>query len=89
MKPMDIKILKSDFHRNGISGLGFQVTIFEWKDDENSTRTMVGIRFDEQGAVAVFDLEELAKQNIEFGGGNSWRGDNFEPHLPGTDGKIF
>ena len=85
---MDIKILKSDFHRNGVCGLGFRVTIFEWKED-SKTRTMVGIRFEEQGAVAVFDLKMLSEQNIEFARGNSWRGDNFEPYLPGVDGQIF
>lgn len=82
---MNIKIIKSEFHRNGICGLGFRVSIFEWKDERGKLRTMVGIRFQEQGACAVFDLNELAKKNIEFAAGNSWRGDYFEPELPGAD----
>lgn len=85
---MEIKILKSEFHRNGISGAGFTVSIFEMKD-HGEEHTMVGIRFDAPGHTAVFDLKMLAEQNIEFGQGNSWRGDNFEGDLPAPNGQIF
>ena len=85
---MNIKIIKSEFHRNGICGAGFKVSIFEW-DDGGVKRTMVGIRFDEAGHTAVFDLKMLSKQNIEFGMGNSWRGDHFEPELPAPNGQVF
>ena len=41
---------------------------------------MLGIVFDEQHHVAVFNLDKLALGNIAFGV-NSWRGDQYEPHL--------
>lgn len=83
-KPL-VGVIKSEFHRNGVSGAGFRVTIF--KNGETG-RTCVGIRFDQPGHVAVFDLELLAKQVIEFGV-NSFRGDVFEAELPTPDGQIF
>ena len=79
---MKIKVIKKDYHRNGVSGTGFDVVIFKTKgDDETSGKKMLGIVFPEQGAVAVFDVAELAKDNIEFAHGNSWRGDYFEDEL--------
>lgn len=78
------KIIKSDFHRNGITGAGFCVTLFE---DENGRR-FLGIRFDTPAHCAVLDLELLSKNVIEFGL-NSWRGDHYESDLPAPDGRLF
>jgi hypothetical protein len=82
---MKIKLIKTDYHRNGICGDGFTVSIFDWdgldergKKDEPKQR-MVAIDFGEIGQCpfAVFNLAELANGNIDFGRGNSWRGDHF------------
>jgi hypothetical protein len=66
-----------DYHRNGVGGNSFYVVTFE--DAENGP--MVGIVFSEPGDVAVFNTDELAKGNIAFGMGNSWRGDCYEDQL--------
>jgi hypothetical protein len=76
------KLVKIDYHRNGISGLGFHVGIVEEKE-EGKTRRMLVVRFpkkadDDTGNVvcAAFDLAQLKKEIIEFGH-NSWRGDYY------------
>ena len=79
---MDIKVIKQAYHRNGVGGIGFNVVIFKTQgDSETRNRKMLGVVFPESGAVAVFDIAELAKDNIEFAQGNSWRGDHFETGL--------
>jgi hypothetical protein len=71
----------ADYHRNGGSGTGFYVGIFEYDG-----RRMLGITFDDdERAVAVLDLDEAARGNIymhpspgkQNTGGNAWRGDHF------------
>ena len=42
---------------------------------------MMGVVFTEPGSCAVFDRDLLTIGNIKFAGGNSWRGDHFEPAL--------
>ena len=78
---MDIKIKEIAYHRNGCGGEGFYVSIFKATVD-GKRRKMVGIVFggseEYNGRVAVFDIAELAKDNIAFAEGNSWRGDHFE-----------
>lgn len=64
------------YHRNGISGAPFHVLIFRDPDEGR----MLGIVFDTEHHVAVFNLDKLALGNIAFGV-NSWRGDQYEPHL--------
>jgi hypothetical protein len=69
-------------HRNGISGAPFWVVLFS---DEEYGQNMVGIAFrdrvDNNGLVqvAVLDLNETLAGNIDFAGGNSWRGDWYAP----------
>ena len=67
-----------DYHRNGISGLGFHVMIVE---DEG--REILVVRFPEEadketGSIvcAVFDLKKLDERDIAFFS-NSFRGDRF------------
>lgn len=72
---MNIQIEKRSYHRNGISGNGFDVILF--KDQEVK---MIGIVFEGQGNVAVFNRKLLHKDIIEFGK-NSWRGDHYEEAL--------
>ena len=81
---MRIKTDKTSYHRNGVSGKGFWVVMFTANGDADCKgRRFVGVVFDAPRTVAVFDVDMLAAGNIEFAKGNSWRGDNFEPHLRG------
>lgn len=68
------------YHRNGVGGAGFHVATFSVRAS-GAYRDMIAVLFSEEGECAVFDIAELAKGNIEFGHGNSWRGDHFEPQL--------
>lgn len=81
---MLIKDVHIDYHRNGVCGNGFYVATFKWMDDDINPpreRHMVATIFHDQGNCAVFDIDELVKDNISFANGNSWRGDHFEPEL--------
>jgi len=73
-----LKVKKFDHHRNGISGLGFYVVIFDWNEPGEKQTNMTAFVFDEQGAIAITKNSELIKHNIEMNNGNSWRGDYFE-----------
>jgi len=86
---MNIKIIKTSHHRNGVSGEPFKVIIFEHsEDDDDMPKTMVAVRFADDSKdggfsaarCAVFDLALLYEGVIEFGE-NSWRGDHFATHL--------
>ncbi len=63
-------------HRNGICGAPFHPVIFRDPDEGR----MLGVVFDTDHHVAVFNLDKLALGNVAFGV-NSWRGDHYEPHL--------
>ena len=63
-------------HRNGISGAPFHAVLFRDPDEG----VMLGVVFEAEHHVAVFNLDKLALGNIAFGV-NSWRGDRYEPHL--------
>lgn len=65
---------KIAYHRNGVGGAGFHIVIFTDSESDTAARRMVAIQFEEEGYTAVLDLDELAKENIEFARGNSWRG---------------
>jgi len=71
------KITAASWHRNGIGGVGFYAILFD--DPENGP--MCASLFDEPGYCAVYKLSELAKGNIAFAQGNSWRGDRYESDL--------
>ena len=73
---MKLHIENIQRHRNGISGAPFHVLLFR---DPDGGR-MLGIVFEQEYHVAVFNLDKLALGNIVFGV-NSWRGDHYEPHL--------
>lgn len=76
------KATAASVHRNGVSGTPFKVVLFKFTED-GVTRNMVGIQFqDDDGtydlaATAVLDVDMLKAGEIEFAGGNSWRGDHF------------
>ena len=80
---MEIKVLDTAYHRNGIAGNGFGVVLFLAKDEDNKEQTFLGIVFKEAGNVAVLKLSGhngLDDRIIESGR-NSWRGDMFETEL--------
>ena len=77
MSDLKITIIEASYHRNGISGAGFHAILF----DEAEHGRMIASLFDERGYCAVYSVGELAKGNITFGRGNSWRGDGFEDVL--------
>jgi len=75
---MKLTILDIAHHRNGICGTPFEVVLFKDQGPEGSRK--VAILFDEPSHCAVLDIARLAAGDIAFGS-NSWRGDNYEPHL--------
>lgn len=72
-----IKVRKIAYHRNGICGTGFHAITFSTDKEKG---TFVATVFPERGNVAVFQLDLLGQEVIEFGK-NSWRGDHFEDQL--------
>ena len=70
-----IKIVERSYHRNGICGEPFEV--FLLNDADNGR--MVAVRFPghDDPAVAVLQVDMLAKGDIAFGS-NSWRGDQYD-----------
>lgn len=73
---MKLSIENIERHRNGVGGAPFNVLLFQAPDEGR----MVGIVFDQEYHVAVFNLDKLAQGDIAFGS-NSWRGNHYEPHL--------
>ena len=63
-----MKILKNAYHRNGIAGDGFNVTLFE--DDDKTTK--VAIDFG-KGKMAILQVDLLAEGAIDASEGNQWR----------------
>jgi len=74
----DMQVVDSDFHRNGVSGLPFQVAIVK----QEGEGTMLVVMFENEGHTAVFNLDKLAMGDISFGS-NSYRGDHYERALRG------
>ena len=74
---MKLTIIGTAHHRNGIDGAPFNVVLFKVQGERGSK---VGIVFDDAGHCAVLDVPLLAAGDIAFGS-NSWRGDQYEPHL--------
>jgi hypothetical protein len=75
---MNIDIINSDHHRNGIGGCPFTVHLI---DDHDCGDVKVAIVFDgNPECVAVLSVDLLAKGDIAFGS-NSWRGDAYAAEL--------
>lgn len=90
MKNDEKKVTALAHHRNGVCGDPFYVALMDWNDtDDGKVRKMVAVYRPEVDGdsgwyktgcttdIAVFDIDELAKGNIAFAKGNSWRGDHF------------
>ena len=82
MRVKTIKVRAIDYHRNGIGGAPFHVDLFD--EDKNADPAdqgrKVAIVFEGPWHTAVLDIARLAAGDVEFGS-NSWRGDEYEPHL--------
>lgn len=76
---MDIRVKSVARHRNGVSGEGFHVVLFQ-ENDENPGRNFVGVVFGQKKQVAILDVNMAAAGNVRYAE-NSWRGDNFEDDL--------
>lgn len=70
-----MRINKKDYHRNGITGNGFDIITFN-----EGKKQMVAILFEEKGNCAVFDRNLLGKGIIAFGE-NSFRAEYYEDDL--------
>lgn len=71
----NLQIVDMDHHRNGVSGMPFQVALV---DDPNDGDTKLVIMFQAEGHTAVLSLDQLIQnEDIKFGS-NSYRGDHYE-----------
>jgi len=75
--PNLLQIVDSDFHRNGIAGIGFHVALV---DDPNDGDTKLVVMFPGEGHTAVLSLNKLMEEDISFGS-NSFRGDMYDEAL--------
>ena len=80
MKKLISKIVKIEYHRNGVSGEGFHIVNFKMRQDREYERVMIAIVFHTPHHIAVFDFDKLKEGNFDWLA-NSWRGDDFEPEL--------
>lgn len=78
----NLEIVESDYHRNGVGGMGFKVALV---DDADEGDTKLVIMFDREYYTAVLSLDKLKSGDIAFGS-NSYRGDRFDDALRG---KLF
>lgn len=82
-------ILSIDYHRNGISGVGFSVVRFTMKEeDKRSPTTMIGIVFSLtepekwNGYCAILRASDITEGTLRMHeDGAAWRGDHFESDL--------
>lgn len=78
--------MKMAHHRNGISGRSFHVVLFDGEDGNKMLAivpddgTQEAFKADGVECYAL-DINELAKGNIAFAEGNSWRGDDIMARL--------
>lgn len=80
MRIKNLELKSIDYHRNGISGVGFHVAVFvdHNPNGDGKSYTMLGVLFDndDECYCCAFNLELLAKENVAFGD-NSFRGDYY------------
>ena len=82
MRVKRIKVRTIDYHRNGVGGAPFYLVIFDEDKsaDPDDQGRKVAIVFELPDHCAVLDIRKLAAGDSAFGS-NSWRGDEYEPHL--------
>jgi hypothetical protein len=72
-----LEVVDSDYHRNGVGGMGFKVALV---DDPDEGDTKLVIMFEREYYTAVLSLDKLKDGDIAFGS-NSYRGDRFDDVL--------
>lgn len=91
------QILEIAWHRNGVGGRGFYAVRFTSDIDAVDERTaktwnippgdgmknaqFLAVVTDTPGECYVICTDLLATCGVKFAGGNSWRGDHYEPEL--------
>jgi hypothetical protein len=75
---MNLRVFNINYHRNGIAGAPFHAVVFRDRGVEGSRK--VAILFEAPQHCAVLDVDKLNQGDTAFGS-NSWRGDQYEPHL--------
>jgi hypothetical protein len=76
----DIRILNIDYHRNGISGLGFTAVRFKYEDDSTVRTMLATVTFDDLDCdCRVIDLANPSLR---------WRGDRFQEMLLAASPKL-
>ncbi len=83
-KPIVVGKVAFDYHRNGISGLGFYSARFSGEADNGETEPFVAVleafaddELSEWGHCYVLAVKDL----LDSGPTRGWRGDNFEAEL--------
>lgn len=82
---MKLTATQIDYHRNGISGKGFYVVVFDYEyTDRDGSHTEIGKNMvairpagSSKDECYVLNADMLAAGNIGFAEGNSWRGDMY------------
>ena len=74
---MKIQVVDIQWHRNGVSGVGFYAILFDCEEGR-----MVATLYDERGFCSVLRVADLSDpaRGVKFGL-NSWRGDYYESNL--------
>lgn len=79
-KKLISRVISMDSHRNGISGVPFNVMIFESTDGEKMLGIVFDVNNDRMPSCAVLDINKLNEDDVAFGS-NSFRGDVFYPEI--------
>lgn len=81
--PEELNVKDIDYHRNGISGQGFHVVVFDYKDEEGKTEEMVGITFvKDDKYTAILRRSDVNNGTIRMHrDGAAFRGDHFHDAL--------
>ena len=82
-KKSGIKIIEIACHRNGVSGMPFNVVRFDCKDNGRMVGIVLPKETDEDTGLVncfVLNIDKLDEDVISFGE-NSWRGDDYAKEL--------
>ncbi len=71
------------YHRNGVCGRGFYAVRFTADVEEVGPKdaNWLATLTDDAGECYVICLDLIPTCGVRFAGGNSWRGDHYEPEL--------
>jgi hypothetical protein len=78
-----VKIISTSHHRNGISGVPFDVTLFQCP----KYGRFIAFDFADNGGFGMVNIDQAAKGDIAFGS-NSWRGDHYQEAVRAAAAKV-